>query len=65
MPSASTLMAKLVPSKPTQDTFALLYTCKNQHHLQIEMDICWVFPGECASPWKHSLSQVEAWASHT
>lgn len=46
LPLASILMAKSVPSKPTQDIFALFYTCKSQRHLQTALGICWVFLGE-------------------
>lgn len=65
LPLASILMAKSVPSKPTEDVFALFYTCKNQYHLQIELGICWVFLGEYTFSLRHSLNQVEAWIFQT
>lgn len=66
LPLTSVLMTKSVPSKPTQDIFALLYTCKKEYHLRIELGICWVILGEYASSLRHSLNQVEeAWVFQT
>lgn len=56
---ASTLMAKRVPSKPTQDILALFYSCEHKSHRQLEPGTCGVLLGQCLSSLRHSLNQVE------